>query len=455
MVTRITGMYSGLDTDSLVKQLTSAYRTKKDNVYKQQQTVKIKQDVWKSVNSDVNSFFNKLSNYRLTSTYKKSQLSNSNSSIASVSGDTIDGAYSLEVKQVATQTFMTGATINNSTIGQNGTITVKTKDGEKNIDITEDMTMKDLASKLSEAGLNANFDTNTNRLFLSSKTTGEDSNFEILGNNTLLNSVGLGVASVKKTGENAIINLNGADFEQQSNTFKINNMTITANVVGKTTIKNESTDKIFDTVKEFITNYNELIKKLDTAYNNDTAKGYSPLTDDDKAALSDRQIDDWEAKLKDGALYKDSSLNDVRTLLKNAMSGLSVDGQSLSSIGLSLGSYLLTDKNERGVYNIDEDKLKKAIEDDPDKVINLISKASATLYDKLNDKMKSSSLNSVYSVYNDKQLKKQVEDYDKSLSAWEEKITAMEDKYYNQFSKMETLLAKTQSQSDWISSFFG
>ena len=455
MTTRITGMYSGLDTDTLIKQMTATQRTKRDNVYKQQQTVKYKQDAWKSLNSDVNAFFNKLSKLRLSSTYKKDGITSSNSNVASVTGNNITGTNSIEVKQVATATFVTGATINNSTIGQNGTLTVKTKDGETNIDVTSDMTMKDLAKKLQDAGLNANFDTNTNRMFLSSKDTGENSNFEITGDSTLLNSVGLGIASVKKEGQNAIINLNGADFEQDSNTFKINDMTITANEVGKTTIKNQSTDKTLETIKDFINSYNELIKKIATSYNNDTAKGYKPLTDDEKSALSDKQVDDWENKLKDGALYKDSNAYELSNILKNSINSLSVGGISLSSIGISTGQYLTTDKNERGVLNINEDKLREAISKDADKVIDLISKAASSIYDKLNDKMKSSTLNSVYSVYNDKQLKKQYEDYEKSLSKWDSKIAALEDKYYSQYAKMETLLSKMQSQSDYMSSFFG
>ena len=133
MTTRITGMYSGLDTDTLIKQMTATQRTKRDNVYKQQQTVKYKQDAWKSLNSDVNAFFNKLSKLRLSSTYKKDGIISSNSNVASVTGNNITGANSIEVKQVATATFVTGATINNSTIGQNGTLTVKTKDGESSV----------------------------------------------------------------------------------------------------------------------------------------------------------------------------------------------------------------------------------------------------------------------------------------------------------------------------------
>ena len=455
MTTRITGMYSGLDTESLIQQLTSSYQSKRDKVYKEQQTVKIKQDVWKDVNKDINTYFSKLSKFRLSSSYKNNEISNSNSKVADISGDNITGTQSVEVKQVATNTFVTGATINNSLIGQKGIIKVRTSKGETSVNITEDMTMQDLATKLSESGINANFDSKTKRLFLSSKDTGLDSNFEIEGDNTLLNSVGLGIAAVKKEGQNAIINLNGADFEQSSNIFNINNMTITANEVGKTTIRNQENDNVYNKVKEFITSYNEIIKKLDTLYNDDSAKGYKPLTDDEKDALSDRQVSDWEDKLKAGALYKDTSLNDVRGILKNALSSVSVDGISLYSIGIKQGNYLNTEKNERNVYNIDEDALKKAISEDPDKVIKLITTASQTMYDKLNDKMKSSSLNSVYNVYNDKQLKKEYENYEKKLSEWQTKIQQMEDKYYAQFAKMETLLSKTQNQTDWISSFFG
>ena len=127
-----------------------------------------------------------------------------------------------------------------------------------------------------------------------------------------------------------------------------------------------------------------------------------------------------------------------------------IDGMTLNSLGISLGDYFATEKNERNVYNIDEDKLREAIEKDSSKVINFMTKLSASIYDQLNKKMRSSSLNSVYTIYHDKEMKKTLQDYDNKLKEMEAKIAAVEDKYYAQFAKMETLLSKTQSKSTYL-----
>ena len=49
----------------------------------------------------------------------------------------------------------------------------------------------------------------------------------------------------------------------------------------------------------------------------------------------------------------------------------------------------------------------------------------------------------------------QLSDYKKEISNWESKLSDMEEKYYSQFSAMETALAKLQSQQNTLSSYLG
>lgn len=452
---RLTGLISGMDTESIIKQMTKTYSAKRDKVWKEKETLSYKQDAWKSLNKDVYSFFNKLSNLRLTSSYQKGETTSSNEKVASASGK-VQGQHFLEVKKLATQTFLTGSRVEQTEpAGVSGALTVTVGGQEKELDITPDMSMAEIARKLTEAGLVANFDENNARLFIASKTTGQHSDFTISGDAGVLETIGLGTAATKMPGQDASISLNGADFTFDTNNFSVNGINFSIESTGSTVIGHKTNDKITEAIKSLITDYNALIKKIDHSYNNDSAKGYSPLTDEEKETLTDRQITEWEDKLKEGALSKDRTLGDLSTLLKTTMSSFSVDGMNLTSLGITLGGYFTTEKDERGVYNINDEKLEKAISADPDKVINFFSKLSSTLYDKLNEKMKSSSTNSVYTVYNDKQIKQQLLDYDKKISEWEKKITKYEDKYYSQFAKMEKVLAKSQNQANYLSNFFG
>lgn len=455
MAIRTSGLISGLDTESLIKEITSKYTVKKDKIWKQQQSLVYKQDAWKELNKDVYSFFQKTSDMRLTSSYKKDKIKVSDSAVASVSGK-VNGQQNLKVNQVATKSYLTSGKIeNDAAVGVTGALKLKKDGAEQEINITADMSMKDIAQKFADAGLISNYDEDNKRLFLASQETGALSNFEVCGDAGLLDALGLGTAAAFQSGRDASITLNGADFASSDNKFVINNMTIIAQTAGIVTVDNQVDSSLFDSIKDFIEKYNELIKKIDTSYNSTTAKGYEPLTDEEKYALSDKQIEDWENKLKEGALSKDSTLSELGSMLKITMGTTVIDGMTLNSLGISLGDYFATEKNERNVYNIDEDKLREAIEKDSSKVINFMTKLSASIYDQLNKKMRSSSLNSVYTIYHDKEMKKTLQDYDNKLKEMEAKIAAVEDKYYAQFAKMETLLSKTQSKSTYLSNFFG
>ena len=91
-----------------------------------------------------------------------------------------------------------------------------------------------------------------------------------------------------------------------------------------------------------------------------------------------------------------------------------------------------------------------AITDDPDGVMGFMQQLASGLYSNLDTKMKSTTMSSAYTVYNDKSMKKQVTEYTKLISDWQDKVDSMEDYYYNKFSKMESALTKLNSSSSAI-----
>ena len=281
-------------------------------------------------------------------------------------------------------------------------------------------------------------------------------------------------SAVRIAGSNAQIELNGAVFENTTNNFSINGLTIQATALtgneAVTITTDTDVDGIYDTIKDMLSEYNELIKTLDTAYNAESAKGYEPLTDDEKESMSDDEVEKWETKIKDSLLRRDGTLDSVISSMKNTMlAGITIDGKSynLSTFGISTGSYFSSGTNEKGVYHIDgdeddstskgnEDKLKAAIANDSDTVIKFFSQLANNLYSTLNKKLgTSNSMSSYMSIYNDKEMATQYSEYKTKISDQETKISTWEDYYYKKFSRMESALASLNSQASSISGLFG
>lgn len=741
MPIRLSGMVSGMDTETLVSALVSGYKLKKDNLVKAQTKLSWKQEKWKTMNTSIYSFYSgKLSAGRLSNAYslKKSTVSNSTVATVTASSSAVAGTQSLKVKKLASSGYLTGgevtakdssakitgssklSDITGST--SQGSVTLSVDGKSTNIELTEDMTVNQFVVKLKDAGVQASFDDNNARFFISSKTSGAKGDFSLTANDTAgndsLKKLGLyvspnkaskeyeecdrlskltdgsvaynnelesmytkvtanevakkyadqynaakkvvdtlkssdtwgtaksiddvktsrdqlkadiaanadynkykkaktnsdgstvkdeqgntiyeynteamkkdneelynkynkdtkklesynslisdykknqeimdnlvkdgyvtlnndtkeavadasntkvveevnntntdskakaktlldnkisaakayvaeadaaastsattGAASgttaadsstagttgaVRIVGVDAEIELNGAKFTNNTSTFSINGLTIQATAETKddepvTITTDTDVDAIYKSIKDMFTEYNKLIKSMDEAYNADSSKGYEPLTDEEKDAMSDKEVEKWETKIKDSLLRKDDTLNSVANTLKNDMaSSFIINGKSyaLSSFGISTLGYFASGENEKGVYHIDgdkddtttsgnEDKLRAAIASDPETVVSFFSQLCTKVYTDLGNKMASSSVSSAYTIYNDKQMNTQYSEYNTKISDAESKVSTWEDYYYSKFSAMESALAKLNSQSSSMSGLFG
>lgn len=276
----------------------------------------------------------------------------------------------------------------------------------------------------------------------------------------------------KVEGEDAEIWLNGVQYTGSSSTFTINNLTIEAlATTGNDEISittSTDTQGIYDKVKDFLTEYNNIINEMTKLYNADSSKGYDPLTDDEKDSMSDKEIEKWETKIKDSLLRNDTTLSGVMSAMTTAMSqAVEINGKkySLSSFGIHTLGYLNAADNEQNAYHIDgdeddtntsgnADKLMTAISEDPDTVMQFMQQVTTNLYNAIGDKMKSTTLSSAFTIYNDKQMATQYTDYTKLIKEWETKISDKEDYYYKKFSSMESALAKLNSTQSSLSGYF-
>lgn len=289
-----------------------------------------------------------------------------------------------------------------------------------------------------------------------------------------LGSYAASAGATKTEGQDAVISLNGAEFTSDTNTFEINGLTLT---VLKETEKNETitlttgedTDGIYDMIKNFLTEYNKLIVEMDSLYNAESSKGYDPLTSEEKQAMADSEIEEWEKKIKDSLLRRDSTLGTVKDAMKSIMlKGATVNGKQmyLSDFGINTLGYFNAADNEKGVYHIngdkddphvknEDDQLRAMIASDPDAVVSFFSQLANNVHDDLMNKMSATKLSSAFTVYNDKEMKDDYDAYTSRIAKEEKRLNDLMDKWYSKFSKMETALAKLESKNNAVAGMFG
>ena len=269
----------------------------------------------------------------------------------------------------------------------------------------------------------------------------------------------------------SIVQVNGATLTSSNTTLDVNGLSL--NLVSasdrevKVTVSNDST-AVYDAIKDFVEQYNSALSEMNKYYYADSARGYDPLTDDQKEAMSDEEVEKWETKIKDSLLRRDSTLSGILETFRTSLTGITVkasDGKtySVANLGITTGK----DYKEYGLLHIkgDEDDtdyadsentLQSMINSDPDIVMEVMSGIASNLYNNINKKISTTTtMKSALSFYNDKEMTKQMTQYKKDIKSWETKLSDMEDRYYKQFSAMETALSKLQSQQNSLASYLG
>lgn len=281
--------------------------------------------------------------------------------------------------------------------------------------------------------------------------------------------------ATKIEGRDAKILLNGAEFSSANNSFTINGLTFTVQAETRdgeevTVTTQDDTDGIYNMIKNFLKEYNSIINEIDKLYNAESAKGYEPLTDDEKDSMSDAEIEKYENKIKSALLKSDETLSNIRSGFISVMStGAEVNGKTmyLSNFGINTLSYFVAADNEKNMYHIDgdpddgdtsgnADKLKSMISSDPDTVVSFFTQLSRNLYSKMSDLSSAvDGYRSYGSFYDDKKIKSDYNDYKTKIAEQEQELADYEDKWYEKFSKMETALAKMQSNTNAVTSLLG
>lgn len=391
------------------------------------------------------------------------------------------------------------------------------KIGEYSVDTTLETIMNDI-NKNEKAGVKVSYSTTSNQFVFTSTHGGSGGQIEIGddGANLAAKLFGAveydGQGNIAKVRGQEVANYQGKEFSviqgqdaqmeayingvkttltSGTNTFDIDGFKVTAN--GTFTADNEGervtfdkkvdADKIVDAVKSFVEDYNKVLAEINEQYSTqpDHDNDYKPLTDDQKADMTEKQIEEYETKAKQGLLFGDNDLGNLSNALRFVFSNLDMD-----AIGISVS----TSYSDKGKITLDETKLRSALASDPDAVAEAFTapleqkqvtnsdgstswvddtssggamsrlKVQLDKYAATTGSTKGILIEKAGSQYSpmallENTLQDKIDSYDDIIDSLTEKLNDKIDYYTSKFSKLEALIAQMNSQSSYLSGMGG
>ena len=284
------------------------------------------------------------------------------------------------------------------------------------------------------------------------------------------------------------------ELTRSSNTFDIDGLSVT---VSKTFGMNEDNtaidpngdpvtfnaqvdvDKITEAVKSMIDDFNEIIELSNTELTEKRDRDYQPLTDEQREEMTEDQIKAWEEKAKAGMLFNDSDLRSFTSSIRFLFSGDSNTIQTLSDMGITTSSSYA----DHGKITFDETKFRAALEADPQSVSDVFTRTESTTVDSNGNTVtiQGGIMNNIKEVFDkyasttgavkgvfvqlagatesplsmlNNSILNQMNSIDREIERLQEKLEAETERYYSQFTTLETYISQMNSQSSWLSSQF-
>ena len=366
--------------------------------------------------------------------------------------------------------------------------------------LSADATIEDIIKEINDNPMRytASYDEDLGKIVLTDRN-GKTMELTVSTSSDMAGSNGVEEVKSKSTatytaGQDAImdVTINGVQFDsltRSSNTFDLDGLTVTVKdtfsaddvEAGKdydpvTFTSTTDTEKIIDAVRSFVNDYNEMITEIKNAYSTLPAQQtngakYEPLSDEEMEGMSESEIKAYEEQAKQGILFADSNLSSMYSKLLNAITPGGADGQILREIGIGT-----TYNSGLTTISLDEDKLRAALESDPDKVKNAFSKTREggsstdglvkTMQNTLNTYVKTTgepkgvlitragSIKAPTSL-NSNSLQSQINSIDRQIDRWQTKMSKQIDRYTSQFSRLEQLIAEMNSQASAFAGLMG
>lgn len=346
-----------------------------------------------------------------------------------------------------------------------------------NISYSETDTIDTFVKKLNSAGVSAIF--SNGQMSITANNTGSYSGGSIQvrsdtnkGSEGLFNKLGFITGSSETgqivNGQDAIYSANGIEMTSKSNTFTVSGYSVTAkqefgyDIVNNVPLASEKVsvsstvdvDAMMDKIKTFVNSYNDLITSLNSQTKEKKNTSYSPLTEAQKSEMTTDQITKWEEKAKAGILRNDTYINkflsDARKSIYQKVDAVSNEAyNTIYKIGITTTDTYA----DGGKLQIDEDKLRAALTNDPDAVMTLFTDSSTGIAKNLRDAAKSAissiekqagkttSTNSSFTIG------KRLDELTTKIDDWKERLKDIESRYWDQFTAMEKAIQDANTQS--------
>jgi len=496
---RVSGMASGMDIDGMVSALMKAQSVPLDKMKQNQQLIEWKRDDYRSMYTSLDDLDQVIfKGIGMQSTFNKKTVTSSNDSLISATAVNAMGNTSAQigVSQLATSASWQGSKTYTGASDTTLSFTVTdpgNKPGEKTdrivtISISANDTIDDIINKFNSSNLGVTMFMADSGLVMSNNKTGTGGQIKFNDDATdsfMTTSLGFkddgnkilddADADATRRAQDAIITYNGYQMTQKSNTFTINGINYT--IKGKTSADAPvyistatDVDSIYNSIKDFVDKYNSVIKTINDKISEKRERDYPPLTDDQRKAMTEDQITKWEEKAKSGMLSNDSvlssGLDKMRRDLYSSVSGsdISVFSQ-LSQIGITTSS----DYSDNGKLVINETTLRQKIQEDPQAIYELFNSGvrsgdasgnysyeTAGIAKRLRDTIagvKDQIVNTAGKAsYGNTQfqLGRELIDISKQISNFQDRLSDMETRYYNQFTAMEQAMQQANNQAAYI-----
>jgi len=517
--TRMMGLASGMDTDFIIQQSLRMHQFKIDNQVRDRRLIEWRQQTHDTIKNEISS----LRSTFLSSLGSKSMMNRNtfNATVATITGNGNNaisvrtnassplGNFSINsVTQLARGAHLStaggasangngfstgtrlgdmnfaGGQINWSDDGE-ATLTFNTGGDDVTVDIKATDTLSDMMAKInnSGAGVVMSYDRLSDQFTLEARTSNsvDPSQTKLAlddGGSGFFSLIRGNVSSSEplvKDGQQAIAWINDEEVRSNTNSFDFRGVGITLNSVFNVDedgnrVDGESvgvslrrdSDQVFNRVKEFIDSYNAVIRRLEGLLNDrktSNEAGYKPLTDEEKSGMSERQIDEWEAIARKGILRGDNGIqNLVSNLRRSFFEEIEGLGVTPASLGLSTGSYF---DGTGGQIMIDEERLRGAIERDPDMVADVFLRIDTSgpqlkgvgLLHKIDGLMRDY-VNTTQSTAT-KSLEDSLKRVNEQIERLQVRMYAEEDRLYKVFAQMETAMQQLQQQGGWFNAMLG
>ncbi|WP_274362527.1 flagellar filament capping protein FliD [Paenibacillus thermotolerans] len=507
MVLRVGGLASGIDTDSVIKELMKARRIPLQKLQNKNKLLEWKREDYLDMNSKILDYRNNkvfkftlegvLSNKKADikgSTDGVSVKTSANSQNGTIVVDSVTlakAASNYSASNIANGSFKSNQSLQSQRGNLSGVVPAdetvyKFKINGKEVTVnTAEESLDAVIRKINATtGVTAYYDANAQRVSFVAKETGlvngtnggeANIKFEDTQGNFLTDvlkvTTGAG-APYETAATNATVKINGLTTTRTSNTFTVNGVEITLQKTGtqSTITVSNDVDATVTAVKDFIKDYNEILETLYSEVNEKKYRGFDPLTEEQRKDMSESDIKLWEEKARSGLLRNDSYISGaifgMRTAIVSPVNTGSSKYKTLSSIGIETGEYFENGK----LYLKDEEEFKKALQEDPEAVVKLFSLGGAgdgsesgdvgiaqkiyNLLDKTLDQIKETAGTSA-TLKDESVLGKEWDKLQKQIKDYERRVSQVEERYYRQFTAMERAISMYNSQSAYLANAFG